>query len=154
MFERAVSLAFAGLVATLICTTTICRAEDVLWVPTGSDDYNVAENWNVIFVPELSAQFQDVATINNGGTAVVGGPVQDNAGVKLLNGGLQINRGGSLSTGTSFGATGALTQATAGTLTMGDLTGASAASFHVAGPATLGGTTNLLGPNINFTAAS
>lgn len=143
-----------ALVVALLGSAGLVRADDALWLPTEVDNYSTPGNWSINVVPELTAQFQDVAVIGNGGTAVVSDSPHPNAGVTISGGTLQIDRGGTLTSGTSFGATGALIQLPGGTLTMGGLEGAAAATFNVGGPATLAGATNLIGPNVHLTAAS
>lgn len=133
----------------------MATADDNAWLPTGTDDYNVDANWNFNVVPELTATFQDVALIDNGGTAVLSAAAaSSNAGITLTDGTLQIDRGGSLATGTEFGAAGELNQQAGGELQIGGLTGLGTASLDIAGAANLAGQTRILGPNANLTAGS
>ncbi|MCO6044680.1 hypothetical protein NG895_12250 [Aeoliella sp. ICT_H6.2] len=134
--------------------TMLALADDSAWLPEGTDDYAVDGNWEFNVVPELTATFQDVALINNGGTAVLSTATNNNAGITLVDGTLQIDRGGALATGTDFGATGELNQQAGGVLQMGGLTGTNAATLNIASSAMLAGETRLIGPNANLSAAT
>ncbi|WP_442484600.1 hypothetical protein [Aeoliella sp. SH292] len=60
------------LAVALLCTplvATPARAFDVFWVPTGSGSWNTPGNWDSGEVPDVD--FEDVAIINNGGTATL-----------------------------------------------------------------------------------
>jgi len=105
-------------------------------------------------VPQASF-FEERAVIDNGGTAFleVGG-LPNPGGIDVVDGKLEIRRGGSLVTETGVLANGTVTVGTNGQLVIGELTGGPAASLSAVAAATIQGTLSVIGPNSNFSAAS
>ena len=99
-------LCFAALIAAGIASGT-ARAFDVFWLPAGTADWNNVNNWADTvggaprgFVP--SSALEDVANINNGGTATLTAAAGDTPGGVVLgaaaadSGTLSISSAGSL----------------------------------------------------------
>ena len=125
-----------------------------VWVPLGVENYATPGNWDAGGVPQLSL-YEERAVIGNGGTAFLDvATVPVVGGVDVSNGALEIRRGGTLETGVGSSADGNVTVGANGNLTLGGLTGSNAATFTIAAGATLQGTTNVIGPNVEFSAAS
>jgi hypothetical protein len=158
---------------------------DVYWLPAGSSDWNNGNNWSDAVggfprgsVP--SADFEEVAVINTGGTATLTSAAGDVVGGVVLGasptdvGTLSISSGGSLTSAVSsttngnvavgdFGVgvlnvsgTGSLT---APTLSVGGLAGSQAslsgsAVVTVSGSTTVSRGLRLTGPGVNFSSAS
>ena len=136
-------------------TSSIALGQGVqnVWIPAGVGNYATDGNWDALNVPDIS--FEQRAVISNGGTASLAvSTVPVAGGVDITNGTLQIQRGGTLVTGIGFSANGTLTIGATGNLELGGLVGASAATFSVAAGATLQGNTRVIGPNVDFSAAS
>jgi hypothetical protein len=75
-------------------------AQNVFWQNPGVSDYNTLENWSTGFVPD--AGFNEVAVVNNGGTAFLNAPATTSVAAVVLgqqanqSGTLEIRNGGSL----------------------------------------------------------
>ena len=156
MLPRTSNLVFAAAILSACCVAkaTYGQGNPNNWIPAGVGDYASNGNWNAGSVPQRDT-FEERAVISNGGTAILSvGTVPVVGGVDVTNGTLQIDRGGALVTGVGASANGTLTIGTTGSLVMGGLVGSGAASFEVVGAATMQGNTSLIGPNVNFSAAS
>jgi len=107
--------------------SSIAIADDINWLPAGAANYNVNTNWQEILglqlVPDVG--FDDVATINSGGTAEVIDTPTSPGGVKVVNGTLDIT------------ATGNLSVLAGGDSAPGDVTVSSGGRLNVAGGGTL-----------------
>jgi hypothetical protein len=159
----------------IAATNVAVSQTDVDFLPTGPADWNTNANWdpadNGGFVPEASVN--ENAIIGLGRTAFVDDSPPDVGGITINSGALEIRSGGNLSavTGTSVNGnlvligTGTASIHRGGTLsvqniatanqsqvTLGELTGTSAASLQVTG-GTLGGSTRIVGPNSNFASS-
>jgi hypothetical protein len=156
MIKRCLTLIItpAAVAIVLSCGDATGQGVPNVWIPLGLDDYTSPGNWDASGVPQLDL-FEERAVIDNGGTAflqVNTAPIV--GGVDVTNGGLEIRRGGALVTGIGSSANGTVTVGTNGDLTLGGLIGSNPATFTIAAGATLQGTTNVIGPNVDFSAAS
>lgn len=142
-----------------LCASTSVLAQGFpnFWdppVPLQPDDYSISTNWDAGGVPQASV-FEERAVIDNGGTAYLDvSGVPNPGGIDVLDGTLEIRRGGSLITEVGSVANGTVTVGVAGNLIVGELTGANPASLEAVAGATIQGTLGIIGPNANFSAAS
>jgi hypothetical protein len=97
-----------GFSAVLLPSTT--QAFDVFWTNPGTGAWTTQSNWDTGEIPDFG--FEDVAIINNGGTATLSGPTLNAAGLVL---------------GQNPGNTGKLIIQSGGSLTLVETSGAAAA---------------------------
>ena len=82
-------------IAFLLFGARTCPSQTVLdWLPSGSANWNVNENWEEGFVPKVD--FEEGANIGNGGQAVVDSDVDDIAVLSIDDGIVDIQQSGDL----------------------------------------------------------
>ncbi len=123
----------AGITAIVLGTAAAfapaARAFDIFWLPAGSADWNVGNNWSATpggapsgNVP--AASFEEQGIINNGGTATLNTAISETTGAAILgqaatdSGTLTINSGGVFTAVTSPSTNGSITVGVAGTGTL------------------------------------
>jgi hypothetical protein len=77
---------------TFLSIWQTAHAQNVFWQNPGVSDYNTLENWSTGFVPD--AAFNEVAVVNNGGTAFLNAPATTSTAAVVL--GQQANQSGTL----------------------------------------------------------
>jgi len=146
---------YTGMIAAglLLQTHSLLAQTTQDWIATDPGPWNVDENWNGPpgnFVP--TADFDDSASINNGGTALVTEPVDDVVNVTIGNGTLDFSGPGALTTVGNLTNNGTLRISgpdvglqVGGNFTnngvwVADITGATHSQVSVTGDVALGGT--------------
>lgn len=187
MKSRITLASFLAVAAAIGCLglSQARAAFDVFWLPAGSGNWNTGANWADLEggaprgdIP--SAFFEEIAVINNGGTATLSAAAGDTTGGIVLgrtatdSGTLTISSGGSLVSEASASSNGSVLvgqsglgtlnvsgtgSLTAPSLGVGGLAGSQAnfsgsANVTVTGTTTIGRGLKLTGPNVTFSSAT
>ena len=111
--RRTLPLVLAAILCVAAGASTSLAQVNTEWTPTGVDDFSVAGNWSLGGVPDVA--FDEIGTINNGGTAFVDSQIFEMPGAILLGeadgdvGTLDIRSGGELITDASGAPDGTIT---------------------------------------------